>query len=141
MKKIITPVLAILFTLNIAIGQDLELQFDQEKFGDQFSAMVVEDLEYNYYVVDLTKFSSRFEKIYFLNLIYQDQKVVNIDPDVDGLQMWFKAYDRFDINEITCLLNDQKDQAIEAGASFTDAERSKWLESHDKYLSKQVKKQ
>ncbi len=133
MNRFVSIVFALFFMTISALAQESDLQFDQHKFGDRFCVLAVDDGENNYYVTDLTKLPSRFERIYFLNLVYKEKIVVNIDPDIDNEQMWFKAFDITAEEEVICLINDLKDEALEANAQFSDEERSTWLEQYDKY--------
>jgi len=113
-----------------------EKQIEVTGFGDKFAMTPGSDQDYDYYLVDLTKLASRFERIYFLNLAYKSDSIVNIDPDINDTKMWFKAYHQFTPAEVECLFNTYKDEATNAYKDFSADEREAWLKSHDKYNSK-----
>ena len=146
MKLISRFVVALVLTLNLIPGitraQDnepfkaWEMQVKSTGFGDKFSLQPANDSEYDYYVVDLTKLPSRFERIYFLNLVYRTDSVVNIDPDINDDMMWFKAYHLYNPENISCLLDEYKVRANRAEEEYSDEEKAGWLQSHDKFNSK-----
>lgn len=119
-------------------GSPLEtyLTFEQNDFNGRFAVMVVTDNEYDYYVTDLTKFKERFEKIYFLNLSYKDNRLVNIDPDFEKDQMWFKAHYIFPENDILCLFDDFLKETFDVSSSWTDLQKHDWLLQFDKYTKR-----
>ena len=129
---LLTVVLTILSTVFVW-GQGPELDFDQEKFDGQFCVAATAYEYDNYYVTNLTEFSSRIERIYFLNLVYKENKIVNIDPDIDDGQMWFKSHDANTEEEIICLMDDLRDQAKAEVIILSEKEKADWLEKHDKF--------
>jgi hypothetical protein len=113
-----------------------ETQIEQTGFGGKFAVMPGSDMDYDYYLVDLTRLSTRFERIYFLNLAYKSDSIVNIDPDINDTMMWFKAYNQYKFSEIECLFDTYRDEANNAYKTFTEEERDAWLKTYDKYNSK-----
>jgi hypothetical protein len=111
----------------------LPLVFDQKEFGDRFSVLFASDDNYDYYVIDLTKLGSRFERVYFMNLTYADPRVVNIDADIEKDQTWFKSYYKNTEDEITCLLKDLKEKTDETRIGMTAEEKSAWMVKNDKF--------
>lgn len=109
------------------------LVFNQKEFGDRFSVLFNSEGDYDYYVIDLTKLKDRFERIYFMNLTYEDRRIINLDPDVDKDQICFKAFHQYNETEITCLFNDLKEKAAKAGADMSTGEKSAWLAKNDKF--------
>jgi|WetSurMetagenome_2_1015567.scaffolds.fasta_scaffold822803_2 hypothetical protein len=113
--------------------RSISLVFDQNDFAGRFSVMSQSDESYDYYVIDLTRLNDRFERVYFMNLTYDDNRIVNLDPDLEKGQTWFKVYYTHKEPEITCLFNDLKDKTVEASKKMSPAEKSDWLASHDKF--------
>lgn len=109
------------------------LVFNQKEFGDRFSVLFNSEDDYDYYVIDLTKLKDRFERVYFMNLTYQDRRIVNLDPDVEKDQIWFKAFHQYNETEINCLFNDLKEKAAQAGINMGSGEKSAWLSKNDKF--------
>jgi hypothetical protein len=111
----------------------LPFVFDQKEFGDRFSVLYYSEDDYDYYVIDLTKLGDRFERIYFMNLTYQDSKVVNVNPDIENDQIWFKAFHQYKESEITCLFKDFKEKTDKASQDMTAEEKSAWMGKYDKF--------
>ncbi len=113
--------------------QPIQLVFNQEDFGDKFSVFYSSDEQFDYYVVDLTKFEDRFQRVYFMILSYKEPRLVNLDGDINKDQTWFKSYYTSKETEITCLFNDLKEQTGQAATNMTAQEKSEWLNSNDKF--------
>lgn len=109
------------------------LIFDQKEFGDRFSVLTYSEDDYDYYAVDLTKLADRFERVYFMNLTYQDKRLINIDPALENPQIWFKAYHQYNESEITCLFTDLKEKTGQAGRDMSVQEKTAWMTKNDKF--------
>jgi hypothetical protein len=136
----------ILFLLMIISGyssyaqQDLgvdesapRLVFNQADFGDKFAVLADDDQSYNYFVTDLTKLPTRFQKVYFLNSVYSDHQVISIDSDLSKDQLWFKVPATMTERDALCKFDDLKSEAVKAENSMTPEERLSWLAGHDKF--------
>jgi hypothetical protein len=111
----------------------IPLVFDQKEFGDRFSVMFYSVDDYDYYVIDLTKLKDRFERVYFMNLTYEESRLISLDAGIDNDQIWFKAFHQYKETEITCLFKDLKEKAALAGKDMTAAEKSAWMAKNDKF--------
>lgn len=111
----------------------ISLFFDQDGFEGRFSVMFHSDENYDYYVIDLTRFNDRFERVYFMNLAYAEPKIVNIDSDIEKDKTWFKAYYTHKEAEITCLFNELKEKTDNASLGMTSDEKAAWLAQNDKF--------
>ena len=109
---------------------------EQGKFEGRFCITQPSDSNFDYYVVDLDKLDSRFEKVYFLNLTYQDSKIINIDPDITKHQLWFKSYYLDEKTEIIRLMEDFRTKARDASLSMSGEEQDSWLMKNDKLPTK-----
>ena len=134
--------LVIILNASSLLAQDVQfnkepvLEFEQEKFEGRFCVMAIADAEASYFVIDQTQMPGEFERIYFLNLVYSDHKVVNIDPDIYDQQMWFKADPSFTENEIVCLMDEFKAKTIEKENLMSETEKSEWLSENNKFKNK-----
>jgi hypothetical protein len=117
-------------------NNEIPLVFTQNDFNGRLSVLVFGEEEYNYFVVDLTRFTDRLERIYFLNLAYAERKVVSITHDIEAEQLWFKAHYQYQESEITCLFADMKEEARSSCAAMTQEEKASWLAKFDKYIKK-----
>ncbi len=143
MRMILFVLLAV--SMSFAFGQsgDIPAYFDQqlsvsqtfnqEEFNGRFSVRVSPEGEFDFYVVDMTQFADRFERVYFINQTYSQSKLVNMDWTVDKDQYWFKAYNAYTEAEITGIFNDLKKATLEVSENMTESEKSSWLASHDKF--------
>lgn len=113
--------------------EELKLMFRQSDFGDRFAVLAENDDQYNYFVTDLTKFSTRIEKVFFLNLIYQDHTIISLDSDISKDQLWFKAVADLPDHEVSCMFDDLKEEAIRKTAAMSEQEKAVWLEKNDKF--------
>jgi hypothetical protein len=111
----------------------VHLVFVQQEFGNRFSVLTGSDENYDYYAIDLTKFSDAFERVYFMNLTYAEPKLVNIDSDLDKDQTWFKTYYTNKEIDITCLFNDLKEKTDKASAQMSTEEKSAWMGKFNKF--------
>ncbi len=126
--------------MGISMSSPLDpmFTFDQTQFDDRFAVHVFSDEVYDYYVIDYTKMPQRFERIYFLNLIYKDDQVVHIDPDINKTQSWFKSHERYPQTEIICKLEDFLDETLEASRLWPEADKQAWLLKYDKFNSYKI---
>lgn len=143
MKKII--LLILLLMVFFAQGQQVLssvkndeplLVFDQKDFGEKFIVLATEDEEYDYYVVNLEKLPSDFERIYFLNQSYSYKKLISIDSDLRKEQLWFKAYHEYSEDDISCIFTELLDKTKEADSAMTEAMKSAWMAKFDKFNKK-----
>jgi hypothetical protein len=138
-----TTILCFLLTLaSFSMGQavsdgipDLLFTFEQADFQDRFAVMAASEEEFDYYVTDLTRFTDRFEKVYFLNLTYSDHRIVNIDANIESDQLWFKAHYKYEQAAMTCLLEDFMKETKQVSQSWTETEKNTWLQQYDKFKS------
>lgn len=132
-----------LFTLATAQAEaqavyqdDAVPKFDQEEFNGRFCVFADQAGESSYFVTDMTRLPDRFSKIYFLNLVYAEKMVVNIDPAVDKEQMWFKANIIFEEEDVACRMEDILEETLSAGEKMSGREKDEWLTRHDKFHQK-----
>jgi hypothetical protein len=141
--KRFSNILLLLFILTVynGFGQqvipssepELKFHFDQKDFGDKFCVAADNDDTYNYFVINLEKLPDRFEKIYFLNLVYSNNKVVNIDGEIDKSQLWFKSYYKNTEDDIICLMNDMKKETHNVSLDMSETDKKAWMAKYDKY--------
>ena len=96
-RTIVSGLLAIF--VSTAFTQDLQEQYinpadpafrakyESLVFNDKFVLLAESDNNNNYYIADFSKFKSRFEKIYFLNLVFQSEKIVNLEGNLEHQQV------------------------------------------------------
>jgi hypothetical protein len=112
----------------------VSLIFNQQEFGDKLSVLTYSDDSYDYYVIDLTKIGGNFERVYFMNLTYDDSRLVNLDADIEKDQTWFKTYYSHKEAEMTCLFNELRDKTDKARIEMSDDEKRAWMAKYNKFL-------
>ena len=112
-------------------------KFETVDFQGSVAAEVLDDATKRYYLVDMKQFPSRFEKIWFLNLVFSDEMIVNMDSDISQDRMWFMAFKRYPAKEVLAHFESLKTQTHKVGKQMTSAEQKQWMEQHDKYIRKE----
>lgn len=108
-------------------------KYENIDFKGNFSMQVLKDNTNNYFVVDFSSFKEKFEKVYFLSLIFQNGKIVNIDSDISRDKVWFLSHCNHSSDEINLTFKNLKDQTLEKSNSLTPEEKASWLKENDKY--------
>lgn len=108
-------------------------KYENIDFKGNFSMQVLKDNTNNYFVVDFSSFKEKFERVYFLSLIFQNGKVVNIDSDINRDKVWFLSHISNSTEEVNSILKDLKLKTIEKSSSLSPEEKASWLKENDKY--------
>ena len=108
-------------------------KFSHLDFDGKFSIMAASDQVNNYYMADFTRLPLKFEKVYFLNLVFSCGKIVNIDPDLTQDRIWFLASNKYSIKEINQLFNELKEKTLKKSSGMTDEQKAGWMKDNDKY--------
>jgi len=111
----------------------LRAQFREADFGGNLAIRVAGDPVKEYYVVDMNRFVSRFERIWFINLVFQSAEVVTLDHDIAADQMWFFAPKRLPEEKALALFDEMKRSADSVSNGMTEEEKAAWLQKNDKY--------
>ena len=145
--KIFSSILiaAFLFTGVAVIAQSTEkltinpgdptfrMKYENVDFHGKFSVQVLSDSTNNYYLVDFSKFRDKYEKVFFMSLIFQEGKVVDLDGDFTHDKIWFLSDLKYSIKEINGLFQDLKDKVIKNSDMLSDVQKAEWLRTNDKY--------
>jgi hypothetical protein len=108
-------------------------KFSHVNFDGKFSRMAVIDAVNNYYMADFSMFPIKFEKVYFLSLIFTCGKIVNIDADLTQDRLWFLANRKYPVKEINDLFDELKEKTLKQSAGMSDEQKAKWMKDNDKY--------
>ncbi len=108
-------------------------KYEHVDFAGKFAVLVLSNETNNYYMADFTLLPTRFEKVYFLNLVFAGGKIVNIDSDISHKKVWFFSNRVNEKSEILGLFDQLRDKTLKAKATFTDQQKSDWLKKNDKY--------
>ena len=130
------------FFISAQTSEDLKIdpkdpvfrqKYEKVDFNGKFSVQVLKDNTNNYFLVDFSKFKDKYEKVFFMTLIFQNGKVVNLDSDLKLDKVWFLSNKLFSIEEINDLLQNLKDQTIQKSNTLSEDQKAKWLLENDKY--------
>ena len=110
--------------------QALYQNFD---FKGNFSSLVLQDAENNYYLVDFSKLPGRYEKVFFMNLTFSEGNIVNMDADLGHDKIWFLANKKYAEKDILKLFSTLKEKTDRSSQTLTGEQKSAWLKANDKY--------
>ena len=142
-RTIVSGLLAIF--VSAAFTQDLQekyinpadpvfrAKYESLVFNDKFVLLAESDNNNNYYIADFSKLKSRFEKIYFLNLVFQSDKIVNMEGNLEEERIWFLADKQYEVNNIFTLFDELKEKTLSASTAYSVEEKNTWLKANDKY--------
>lgn len=127
MKKI---VFCLIFTILVgsAFAQNESKKVGKKiVFGKEF-VMVVDKGENNTnYLVDMTKLTSKFERVYFMDLVYKDSKIISMDSDINKDQLRFAANNKYPFQEIKKIFLDFKVKTEQAAINSSSKDKEKML--------------
>lgn len=109
------------------------LKFENTDFHGKFSVLVLNDKTNNYYLVDFSKLKGKYEKVYFLSLVFKNDKIVNIDSDLSQDKIWFLSDKGNPAEEINSIFQNLKDQTIKSSNTLPEDQKANWLLANDKY--------
>ncbi|HPS63876.1 MAG TPA: hypothetical protein PLK82_12490 [Bacteroidales bacterium] len=132
----------LLLFAGVICAQKPAIQPDDPAFRDQykhfnfhgaFAVMIDQDEISRYFLVNLAELPSRFERVWFMNLAFQSDKVVNIDPDLAKDWICFKSSGCHASDSVLRVFNELKVKTQEKAAEWPDSKKSLWLKENDKY--------
>lgn len=108
-------------------------QYAHYDFKGNFSAVIKSDPASNYYLLDFSMLSTRFEKIYFMNKSFSVNEVVNLGYESGKNIVCFKSSTSYPVNEVTAKFNHLLKDTKEISRTWDTAAQSDWLLKNDKY--------
>ena len=145
MKKVrFYCILMILFSFRFAIGQvnapasinpedpAFRQKFSQLTFDGKFYIKAVVDATNDYYLVDFSQFPEKFERVYFVNLVFKSDKIVNIDHDIFQDRVWFLVNNKVSGKEAGAEFDLLRDKTLKASETMTKEEKDQWMLKNDK---------
>ncbi len=107
-------------------------------FNGNLAAKIYTDEKNSYYAVDLSKFSSRYEKIRVLEFTYKNRELINIYNDINGKYLLFLVNNTLNLqpSDVIDKLNRFKTEAEKEKSAMNEEEMKLWLKQHDKYIKK-----
>ena len=107
-------------------------------FGDNISAEIYKDEKNTYYAVDISKLSSKYEKIRLLELSFADKALVNIGSDSSTGYYFFLVNNTLSKSseEINKLFTGYLVKSQDELKLMNEEQLRLWLIQHDKYSKK-----
>lgn len=102
-------------------------------FKEKFASVIDKDAVNTYYLLDFSKLPARFDRVYFMNLTFSYDKLVNIDPDIAKTRVCFMANGKYAGEEVIKLFDEILQKVISASSSWSEDQKSAWLTENDKY--------
>lgn len=112
---------------------ELEARHASLNFEGSFALVAETDSLHNYILVDLTVFSSRFGRVYFMDQSFTCRDLVNIDPDITKSRIFFTSDKSCDLKAVMKRLDQMKEDVLKKASALSMDEQSAWLKSNDKY--------
>ena len=108
-------------------------KFSQLSFEGKFYTLAVRDQVNNYYMADFTLLPGRFEKVYFINLVYTSDRIVSIDSDISQDRLWFMVNNKYTDSEAAVEFDALKEKTLATSVSLTQDEKEEWIKKNDKF--------
>ena len=102
-------------------------------FKGKFAAAIDKDEANNYFLLDFSKLPTRFERVYFMNLSFSSEQLVNIDPDIAKDRVCFMTSKKYSETEILQLFDEIRVKTNDTAGKWPEGQKSDWLKEKDKY--------
>ncbi len=102
-------------------------------FQGKFAVQVLNDETNNYFLADFNQFSTYFEKIYFINLVFGNGYIVNLEPNLKSRNIWFLANKKYPAEKVLTDFLKMKAETTTTCLKMTDTEKENWMKSNNKY--------
>lgn len=112
---------------------EFRAKFDKLEFNDRFAVLAASDESNHYFLADFSKFQTRFEKIWFLNLVFQDAIIVTIDSAIELDRFWFLSKRIYSEEQVLDEMDALKTSTFKRSEEMTEDEKAEWMGIHDKY--------
>ena len=102
-------------------------------FKGSFAAAIDKDAANNYFLIDFSKLNSRFERVYFMNLSFSYDEIINIDPDINKNRVCFMSHKNYSVADVLKTFDAIKEKVLLTSSSWSEDKESQWLNVNDKY--------
>jgi len=145
MKKVFLILFLFLWILpamNLLSAQEVEFNPSDSAFHARYAAidmqggfcmMVFTGERKNYYLADFSMLPDRFDKIWFMNLVFRDTIVVNADGAIDRERVWFTAGNIYPDKEVMARMNALLRETQRTSQAMPAVEKMDYLRLNDKY--------
>ena len=134
MKKILTLILVM--TLSCTLFAQKQNNSGNKQSCDinlkSYYKLSKSDANNYYYEIDLSKFSTQFEKYYFMSLVYKNGVLVSVDSDLSKSKIQIMGNIAHTEQKIIENIEDVIYKTVSANTSFTAQDKQNWLTSNTK---------
>lgn len=102
-------------------------------FLGNFASVIDKDSANNYFLLDFSKLPTRFERVYFMNLSFSSDELINIGPDITRDQVCFMSNNKYNETSVLIIFDEIKKKVALTSSSWSDEKKSEWLKENDKY--------
>lgn len=102
-------------------------------FKGKFVAEIGKESPNTYFLLDFSTLSTRFERVYFMNLSFSSDELINIDPDITKNRVCFMSNDKYPVHEVLELFEQLKANVRSVSTSWQEEQKFEWLKGNDKY--------
>lgn len=108
-------------------------KYENFDFKGKFAATVFKDEANSYFLLDFSKLTSRFDRVYFLNLSFSATELINIDPSVTKDKVCFMSNEKYNEVDVLKVFDELNIRVAGISNSWPDNQKSEWLKDNDKY--------
>jgi len=108
-------------------------RYDTLEMNGAFCVSVAVSGATRYYLADFTRLPDRFKKIWFINLVHADSKVVSADVHIEHSRVWFQSSVTIPSKEVIDRMNELLNSTLATAAGMTPVEQENYLKKNDKY--------
>lgn len=108
-------------------------QYAGYNFKGNFAVKIESDDVSDFYLLDFSRTQTRFEQIYFLNLSFNDSRVVNLGFEEQKPIICYKSSNTFPENDVIAIFSDILGKTLKTSEEWTPGQQAEWLKSNDKY--------
>ncbi|MGM0567369.1 MAG: hypothetical protein ACQESX_11465 [Bacteroidota bacterium] len=89
------------------------------------------------YHIDFTQLSERYDKVRFVNDLYEQDDIIVTDNDLNSKTFSVSAYKKYPPEHIKALVLGLKASTERSSALKTSQQKKDWLKHHDKFQKKE----
>jgi hypothetical protein len=102
-------------------------------FKGKFAAEIGKESPNTYFLLDFSTLSTRFERVYFMNLSFSFDELISIDPDITKNRVCFMSNEKYQVPEVLKLFEKLKADVRSVSTSWQEEKKVEWLKGNDKY--------
>ena len=110
-----------------------EASFAGINFHGKFALRISSDENCNYFLIDFSGLSDRFEQIYFLENSFGVKEIVNLGYHGTSSPVCYKAAIQYPIDDILSKFDALLQKTRKTNQELSTDEKVHWLSVHDKY--------